>query len=386
MPPFVHALIDQLRRRGLPLGVDDCDALRRALAAGFGWTSAAALTELCVMLWAKTASEAAMVRAAFARVEAPQWTLAAPVADAPAVPVPAPPPSVADGPAPVADPVPAVVEPAPPPVAAPGDDLPAAPPGTGRVDTRLVLTPQYPLTEREIVQVWRGLRRPTRHGPPVELDVDETLHRSARLGVPVPPVLVPARRNTTRLLLLVDRQGSMTPFHRYVSHVVQAIQRAGRLSALTVVYFHNTAGSADAALLDAIPDPFDPSIDAVLPALPPLRDGTLYQDPALTVPVSLRSVLSLVTATTGAAVISDAGAARGTLSPARLLDTVALGKALHAAAGAVSWLNPLPASRWPRSTAEQVARHLPMFPLTRAGMYQAVDVLRGRPFPVARPL
>lgn len=383
MPPFVYAIIGQLRRRGLPLGVDDCDALRRAMAAGFGWTSGAALTELCVTLWAKTAAEADMVRAAFARADAPQWTLAAapaPVAPPAGAAAPVPPP--VDGPAPVvADP-----EPVRPPVAAPGRDLPAAPPGTGRADTTLVLTPQYPLTEREIVQVWRGLRRPTRHGPPVELDVEETLHRSARLGVRVPPVLVPARRNTTRLLLLVDRQGSMAPFHRYVEHVEQAVRRAGRLSALTVAYFHNTAGAADPTLLDRVPDPFDPAIDAVLPDVEPLRDGTLYHDAALTSPVPLRDVLAAVTASTGAAVISDAGAARGTLSPARLLDTVALGKALRHAAGAVTWLNPVPAARWRRSTAEQIARHVPMFPLTRAGMYQAVDVLRGRPFPVARPL
>ncbi|MGI5182698.1 VWA domain-containing protein [Dactylosporangium sp. CA-152071] len=382
MPPFVHALIDQLRRRGLPLGVDDCDALRRALAAGFGWTSGAALTELCVTLWAKTAAEADMVRAAFARIDAPQWILMAPAPVATADPAPLPPPSIVD--APTAQP--ASPEPAPPPVAAPNRDLPAAPPGTGRIDTTLVLTPQYPLTEREIVQVWRGLRRPTRHGPPVELDVDETLRRSARLGVPVPPVLVPARRNTTRLLLLVDRQGSMAPFHRYVEHVEQAVRRAGRLSALTVVYFHNTAGAADPALLSAVPDPFDPALDAVLPSVEPLLDGTVYGDPALTSPLPLREVLDTVAATTGAAVISDAGAARGTLSPARLLDTVALGKALRSAAGALTWLNPVPAARWRRSTAEQVARHVPMFPLTRAGMYQAVDVLRGRPFPVPRPL
>ncbi|GAA3254762.1 VWA domain-containing protein [Dactylosporangium siamense] len=383
MPPFVLAIVDQLRRRGLPIGVDDCDALRRALAAGFGWTSGAALTELCVMLWAKTEAEADMVRAAFARVDAPQWTLAVP-----AQPAPAPVEATGDAPPMEQAPAPPAVDaaPAPPPVAAPGRGLPAAPPGTGRADTTLVMTPQYPLTEREIVQVWRGLRRPTRHGPPVELDVDETLRRSARLGLPVPPVLVPARRNTTRLLLLVDRQGSMAPFHRYVEHVEQAVRRAGRLSALTVVYFHNTAGAADPGLLHAVPDPFDPAIDAVLPALAPLRDGTLYRDPALTSPVPLREVLDAVTATTGAAVISDAGAARGTLSPARLLDTAALGKALRAAAGAVAWLNPVPAAGWRRSTAEQVARHLPMFPLTRAGMYQAVDVLRGRPFPVARPL
>jgi hypothetical protein len=381
VPPFVHALIDQLRRRGLPLGVEDCDALRRALAAGFGWTSDAALAELCVTLWAKTTAEADMVRAAFARIDVPQWTVAHTPAAAPdAAPVAAAVPSTADGPAPPP------VDVAPPPVAAPGRGLPATPPGTGRVDTTLVLTPRYPLTERDIVQVWRGLRRPTRHGPPVELDVDETLRRSARLGVPMPPVLVPARRNTTRLLLLVDRQGSMAPFHHYVEHVEQAVRRAGRLGALTVVYFHNTAGAADPSLLDAVPDPFDPAIDTVLPAVAPLQDGTLYQDPALTSPVPLGEVLAAVTATTGAAVISDAGAARGALSPVRLLDTVALGKALRSAAGAVAWLNPVPAARWRRSTAEQVARHLPMFPLTRAGMYQAVEVLRGRPFPVARPL
>lgn len=391
MPPFIHEMVALLRRRGLPLGVDDCDALRMALAAGFGWSSHTALIELCVALWAKSAAEADIVRAAFTRVQTPEWTtgpLADPVAVAGGAAV-APPPAVPPA-EPIEPPVPDPPDPAPElgaPAARHLTWLTLAPPSTGRSDPSLVLTPQPPLTEREVVQIWRGLRRVTRSGPLTELDVAATLDRYANLGVATPPVLVPARRNTTRLLLLIDRQGSMTPFHPYADHVHRAMQRAGRHGTVTVVYFHNTAGaSSDRDVLSRLPNPFKPAIDAVLPDVAPLADGWIYDDPELTVPRGLDGVLSSVAGTTGAIVISDGGAARGGLSPARVIDTAALAKALRSAVGSVAWLNPLPPERWERTTAGQIARHLPMFPLDRAGMYGAVDVLRGRPATVERPL
>ena len=50
------------------------------------------------------------------------------------------------------------------------------------------------------------------------------------------------------------------------------------------------------------------------------------------------------------------------------------------------WLNPLPADTWAGSTAGELARHVPMFPMDRLGMYRAVDVLRGHPIALERPL
>ncbi|MEU4220333.1 VWA domain-containing protein [Actinoplanes sp. NPDC026623] len=395
-PVFLHQLITQLRRRGLLLGIDDVDALRQALAAGFGWSSEGSLLNVCLALWAKSPSEAAIIRACFARVDAPVWT--APEAGRPnprrvAVidrPVAGDEPSPAAGDA-------ADIAAADPPAATPAaDPVPvtrqirgstAMPPATGRHDATLITDQQYPLTARQIAQAWRGLRRPRRGGPATELDVAGTLNRYALTGVPTPPVLVQRRRNSARLLLLIDRQGSMTPFHHYVDHCLRAVVSSARLDAITIAYFHNTAGySADKRLIATMADPFDPSVDPILPGIAALAEGRLYDDDALTRPRWLSSVLGSLHAETGVVVISDAGAARGRLITERLVDTVALLKAAKREGRLLAWLNPMPSRSWHGTTAGQLARHVPMYGLTREGMYRAVDALRGRPVGLERPL
>ena len=382
LPAFVLEVGRQLQRRRLPLGIDDYDALRQALATGFGWSSPEELRELCVALWAKSPAEAEIVRGAFARnrdrledwdagrtgqrtgtrrqsVESGRtattvWK------------------DEAEESAPRAEPL---------------VHLGAVPAALGPADRSLVLVPQYPLTEREIAQAWRRLRRQRRTGPTVELDVTATLQQHARHGVATPPVLVPRRRNTAKLLLLIDRFGSMTPFHGYVNHIVRAIRNAGRFDDVRAVYFHDLPGtSTDRSVLRQVDDPFRPDLDAVLPLIRPMSEGRVYDDPALTIPRRLTAVLNQLAEGTAAVVISDAGAARQRFDIMRLLDTVALAKALHARAAAATWLNPVPPERWPRTTAGQVHRYLPMHPLTREGLNRAVDGLRGRPISVERPL
>jgi len=401
LPGFVHALMLHLRRRGLPLGVDDCESLRSALAAGYGLVSDTELRQLCVALWAKSAAEAALVHAAFAQLDLPVWdadpdAAADPTQPDPGQPDPAQPEAEPQDAASRVGPAPGHgstvdgtddVGAEPPPVTLVLDHSTLAPPSTGSFDPSLVTVPQYPVSEREIAQTWRRLRRPMRSGPPVELDLDGTLDQFARTGVATAPVLRPARRNTARLMLLVDRQGSMTPFHPYLDHVHAAIRHAARIDAIATHYFHDVPGrSRDQSLLAMLPNPFDPVLDPVLDRVAPLATGRLYDEPDLTAPRPLNDVLDGVTPNTAIAVFSDGGAARGGLDTGRLLDTVALLVALRRRGALVAWLNPLAPLRWTGTTAGQLARHVPMFPLSREGMYQAVDVLRGRPVWTERPL
>ncbi len=93
---LVEELFRQLRWRRFPLGMTDVAALRDALSAGFGWGSREAFRELIVALWAKSAREAQIVRALFARLPWPEgWTaeqMNRPIAAPPgAIPQPVPP-------------------------------------------------------------------------------------------------------------------------------------------------------------------------------------------------------------------------------------------------------------------------------------------------------
>jgi hypothetical protein len=72
--------------------------------------------------------------------------------------------------------------------------------------------------------------------------------------------------------------------------------------------------------------------------------------------------------------------------------TVAFLKALRIYTSTVIWLNPLPPKEdkpcdyLAHTTAAQIARHVPMFPLNRWGLHQAVNVLRGQVYSVESPL
>jgi uncharacterized protein with von Willebrand factor type A (vWA) domain len=376
LPPFLMPIVGQLRRRRLAVGVSDVHDLRCALRAGFGLSSVDDLRELCVALWAKSPIEAQIVRAVFARADGlPDWNLQQESTTAAAAPTDSQQASTS------ATDLSVTTNPERPVVQTSSvHGLAREPLQTGVTDRGLVLIPQYPLTSREVAQVWRHLRRPVRYGPAVELDIAATVSQWGNRGVATAPVVVPRRRNAVRLLLLIDRHGSMTPFHGYVDYVIAAIRDAGRIDYVQAVYCHDLpVAHADRSVLDDMPDPFRPDLDAVLPLIRPMRGGHVYDDPGLTAPRPLEDVTGGATSATAVLVVSDAGAARGQFDLLRLLDTVALLKALRVSSSGVAWLNPVPAPRWTRSTAGQVARYVPMFSFTRPGLYQAVEALRGRP-------
>jgi uncharacterized protein len=78
--------------------------------------------------------------------------------------------------------------------------------------------------------------------------------------------------------------------------------------------------------------------------------------------------------------------AQGRYDAVRLLDTLAFAQAVRSRRSRLVWLNPAPTRRWRHSTAGQIARHLPMSEIDAMGMHRAVDVLRGHPPQVERPL
>lgn len=382
VPDFVVDLVQQLRRRQFPLGLDDLDLFRTALAAGFGWRSSEDLREVCVSLWATSPAEAAVIRAAFSRVTVPVWTLTL-WADQQLRPAVPPEPAAADDSAQKTgasadEPISEGSSSSAPTLQA-YSGLGEEPPPVASIDRSLVLVPQYPLTERDMAQTWRRLRRPQRSGPPVELDVAATVEQRSRTTVPTPPVLVPRQRNIARLLLLLDRSGSMTPFHRYVDQLVQTICRSARLDDTVVAYFHDVPGQADRGILDQLPDPFSPQLDAVLPLIEPLTGARVYSDPELTEPQEMADLLDRLQHPTSVLVVSDAGAARQSFDVGRLLDSLALVRSVLTRGDAIAWVNPIPEAQWPRTTAGQLARHTPMYPLTRSGLDEAVETLRGRP-------
>jgi uncharacterized protein len=220
-------------------------------------------------------------------------------------------------------------------------------------------------------------------GAATELDVEATITRRSQLGVSTNLVLQPRKTNIAKLLLLVDRQGSMAPFHEFCAEVCRAIQEAGCLGETKIYYFHNVpAEGSDDQVLAALAssESLFPTLDAILPQIKPLMTGYIYTDHNLLFPKLLQEVLESQAMGSAVVVLSDGGAARGDYRVTRLLDTIAFMKALGTYNLDYVWLNPLAADYWKNSTAAQISRHIPMFSLDREGMEKAVNVLRGHQY------
>ncbi|MEK7254752.1 MAG: hypothetical protein AAB316_08410, partial [Bacteroidota bacterium] len=231
--------------------------------------------------------------------------------------------------------------------------------------SRFLLTEDYmPVSYREMAQCWRYLRKKEEFRPGRQMDVEATVKQVAREGILLHPVFFQEAINSEDLLLiLADRRGSMTPFHRLTDRLVEAARKEGGHRKAQVYYFYNC------------------------PA------GHVYKHPNLIDPVPLSEVYhSIHPDRTNALVISDAGAARNNWNEKRLEKTLEFLNgspagngmdSLHKRAHFVAWLNPMPRHRWAGTTAEGIVREgsTPMFPLLemgKAGLLQAVHALRGR--------
>ena len=211
-----------------------------------------------------------------------------------------------------------------------------------------LLTEYFPVTKREMKQTWRYRRRPVREGAPLELDVEATVEKMGRAGILLEPVLVPRRVNRTDLVLLIDTEGSMVPFHGLSRQLVETAQRGGRLRQTRVYYFHD------------YPDKY------------------LYRHPALLKAQPISEVFEEIGERAVVLTIGDGGAARGYFDEDRVDYTEKFIEQLQQSVRYFAWLNPMPSDDWQDNTAGEIARFVPMFEMSREGMNGAINALRGR--------
>ncbi|MEH2253537.1 hypothetical protein [Nostoc sp.] len=225
-------------------------------------------------------------------------------------------------------------------------------------DHRFLFSTDYlPVTQRQMKQMWRHLRRLTKEGIATELDIEATVNQIGRYGMMLEPVLSPVRVNRTELLLLIDQDGSMVPFHSLSVRLGHTASRGGQLGASGIYYFHNC----------------------------PV--GYLYHDPLHQEAEPIENVFArLRQDRVVALVFSDAGAARGGLNSERIELTEAFLKQLKQHVRYVAWLNPMPRKRWLGTTAGEIAGLVPMFEATREGLDSAINALRGRHQQFVEPL
>lgn len=213
------------------------------------------------------------------------------------------------------------------------------------------LIPRLPFGKREMAGSWRQLRKLKREGREEELDVNGTIQTISQTGVFLGPKFQPRRQNQARLVLLIDQQGSMLPFSLLIEALIESVVRGGLLGRVELYYFHDCP------------------------------QNVLYEKPTLTRAHPVEDLLAEKVKKSSVLLVSDAGAARGDYDQQRVEDTKKFLEKLHQCTYLYAWINPLSPSRWKGTTAEDIACFVPMYSLNRDGLNDAINILRGHPFP-----
>ena len=225
--------------------------------------------------------------------------------------------------------------------------LPISAPMLPAADDTPELSSDWPITRRQMIYYWRYLRYPVPDGPADLLDVTATVNKAASQGFYLTPVYRRRHQNHAHLLLLVDQDGSMMPFHRFTRDIVESARFDSDIKQVDVFYYQNAPHDA------------------------------VYTDAYMTQAVSLPNLLAHVAANTSIFLISDMGAARGRRKMERIQAMTAFLLDLRERSSLIAVLNPMPADRWRYTSAETLAYLAPMFPITADGFSNAIDVVRG---------
>jgi hypothetical protein len=207
----------------------------------------------------------------------------------------------------------------------------------------------YPISRRSMVYGWRYLRRLVADGVEDVLDEEATIEQVTQQGFYLAPVYRRRERNHAHLLLLLDQNGSMTPFHRFSRDLVETVSDESDLqrSNIQVFYFHNVPATS------------------------------VYKDLYLTEPIELKTVLSSLDYDTSVLIVSDAGAARGYRKLERIRATTSFLFQLKRHTNQIAWLNPMPKERWIGSSAEIIENLVAMYQMDKDGLDNAIAILRG---------
>lgn len=207
---------------------------------------------------------------------------------------------------------------------------------------------------RQIQVALRKLRVLARTGAEEELDLEETIDRTCRNAGEIDLVFKKPRKNTVKLLLLMDVGGSMTPFTHLVETLFSAAHQSNHFKRFAYFYFHNCIYEhvyRSASLRDGLPVPellrtFGPEHLVILV-------GDAYMDPGeLLEPY-------------GSLYYYHRNETAGIEWLKRIKD--------HFQKSV--WLNPENPDLWEGTSIEIVRQVFPMYPLTLEGLTEAVRAL-----------
>lgn len=214
------------------------------------------------------------------------------------------------------------------------------------------------LDTRSIGVALRQLRQLRRDGAQDELDLDETIDETAKNAGDIEIVFRAPRKNTVKLLLLMDVGGSMTPYTHLCERLFSAAHAANHFKAFRFYYFHNC--------------PYE----------------RLYQDISLMKGEETKHLLEQLDREWYCMIVGDAA-----MSPYELTSAGGAIDFFHnnPEPGLVwlqriaerfprsAWLNPDPLPYWDTTYTNRLIREIfSMFPLTVEGLEEAIQHIKHR--------
>ncbi|MFO0945537.1 MAG: VWA domain-containing protein [Planctomycetota bacterium] len=212
------------------------------------------------------------------------------------------------------------------------------------------------LDTRQISIALRRLRRLDKDHGPEELQLEETIHRSAKNGGEIEFVFGPPRRNRVKLLLLMDVGGSMDAYTHLCERLFTAANAANHFKRFEYRFFHNCVYE------------------------------TLYTDMYYRKGEPTNELLKNIDQTWSIVFVGDAWMAPTELTLAGgaidyYHDNPVTGlewlERIRLRVPNSVWLNPEPQRRWNELSIRLIRRVYPMFEMTIDGLTEAIDVLRG---------
>ncbi|RJX33841.1 MAG: VWA domain-containing protein [Desulfarculus sp.] len=213
------------------------------------------------------------------------------------------------------------------------------------------------LDVRQIKLALKKLRQFAKEGPEDWLDLDETIDQTCRNAGEIELVFTRERKNTVKVLLLMDSGGSMNPYARLVDRLFSAAHQMTHFRDLKAYYFHNCV----------------------------YQD--VYQDMYNSVSLPTGGLLHNLSQDYKVILVGDAF-----MSPSELLSAGgAIDYYYHNDTPGLDWLeriadhfrycvwlNPMPERAWMHPTISTISKVFPMFPLTLDGLDDAIKALMVR--------
>jgi uncharacterized protein with von Willebrand factor type A (vWA) domain len=231
-------------------------------------------------------------------------------------------------------------------------------PGGGRQAVQVAMERQWEnyrsdrtLDVRDMKLALRALRNLVREGD-LELDLDQTIDRTAKNAGDIELIEARSRENQVRVVLFMDTGGSMAPHAEVVSRLFSAAAQVNCFKSFQSYGFHNCVYNwlyEDYEQMKRVPS------SQVLENLTP-RHRLIFVGDASMAPYELFSPFGW----------PNEGHSSG-------IDWL---QRFRARCRASVWLNPDPRRYWDHPTVHAIGETFPMFPLTIDGLKDAIRKLR----------